>query len=121
MTTVFLHPDCNDYRVDDAGYLGSTAHELNCLAQTIGNIGASLCGQTEPENGFLAELFGDVSLEAQRQEYAARLQLQVDLLRALVARLRGPQVDERNSSRVGWDANHSVWAISSAPSQDAPP
>lgn len=98
--------DLNSYIVDGAGYCGSTQHTCDHLAKRLSEIAASLDPNSPPSEEWLAALIGGV--DQQRDSLALRLDRLADDLKVLAAIFRSPQVDERNSPRIGWDAKHSL-------------
>lgn len=109
-SNVRIHPDVNDYRVDEAGYAIATKDTLVSAATSIASLGHCLDGLAPSE---VAELLkdDDTVVESLRSRYADRLRRLMGILSGVADQLEGEQVDERNSGRVGWDAKHSVFEL----------
>lgn len=105
--TVRIHPDVNDYRVDDAGYAIATKDTLVSTAASIGSLGHCLDGLAPCEvAGLLQE---EDTVQSLRLRYAQRLRQLISILSGVADQLEGELVDERASGRVGWDAKQSVF------------
>jgi hypothetical protein len=93
--------DWANHSVDEAGYVISTYDRLRSEADTL------LLHASETPSA--KDVFGDMpTVSGERQQAAAMLRAMAARLQTLASELDGPQVDERNSPRVGWDAAHSL-------------
>jgi len=93
--------DWANHNVDEAGYVISTYDRLRAEADTL------LLHASETPDA--KDVFsGPLGVPGERQQAVAMLRAMAARLQALASELDGPQVDERNSPRVGWDAAHSV-------------
>jgi len=99
--------DLNSYIVDDAGYCISTATYAASIAEVAQSVvnGLSAPEATEDEEDVFGEL---LTVNQQREQIALRLERMAQTATKLAAMLRSPQVDERNSEKIGYDAAHSV-------------
>lgn len=93
--------DWANYVVDEAGYDISTYTSLSAEASTL-----MAHASSTPE---VEDIFGDVpTVAGERAEVARMLRGMALRLQALAATLDGPVVDERDSSKIGFDAAHSI-------------
>lgn len=93
--------DWANYVVDEAGYVIDTYTRLSAEASTL-----MAHASSTPE---VEDIFGDVpTVSCERSEVARMLRNMAARLQALAATLDGPVVDERDSSKIGFDAAHSI-------------
>lgn len=88
-------------KVDEAGYIISTADQISAEANTIAGIAT---------RGSVADFFdAGESAEELRANNARRLREAAARLIAIAESLEGPIIDESESKTVGFDADHSVF------------
>ena len=99
--------DLNSYIVDSAGYVIDTTTRVKCLADDANAVLVLLAPTSADDDAQLRNIFGEP--DAITREYVAERLEQIAATAARIAHeLRAPQVDERESDRVGFDAAHSL-------------
>ena len=103
-----LKMDLNSYIADGAGYAISTHTRAKILAETFRAVVESLDPESDLDAA-LENIFGEASnAQQERDNIALRLERAAQAALALAADLRAAQIDERNSEKIGYDANHSI-------------
>lgn len=100
--------DLNSYITDGAGYAISTHTRAKVLVETFKSVVESLDPESDLDAA-LENIFGEASnAQHERDNIAWRLERAAQVALALAADLRAAQIDERNSDKIGYDADHSI-------------
>lgn len=98
--------DINSYVVDQGGYVVSTLTRAQALVGMLQSVVTRL--DSADLDAALENIFGEPSNAQQdRENIALSLDRAAQVALALAADLRAPQIDERNSNKIGFDAAHS--------------
>ena len=99
--------DINSYIVDQGGYAVSTLDYAKALVKSMESVVTRL--DSADLDAALENIFGEPSnAQQERENIAISLERAAKAALDLAAMLRAPQVDERNSDKVGFDAAHSI-------------
>lgn len=99
--------DINSYIVDQGGYVVSTLTRAKALVEMLQSVVTRL--DSADLDAALENIFGEPSdAQQDRENIALSLDRASQVALALAADLRAPQVDERSSNKVGFDADHSI-------------
>jgi hypothetical protein len=100
--------DINSYIVDHGGYVVSTLTRARALAEMLQNVVTCL-DSADLDAAPRVDIFGEARTpEKDRANVALTLELAAKVALSLAADLRAPQVDERTSDKIGYDADHSI-------------
>jgi hypothetical protein len=99
--------DINSYIVDHGGYVVSTLTRARALAEMLQNV--VTCLDSADLGAARVDIFGEARTpEEDRANVALTLERAAKVALSLAADLRAPQVDERTSEKIGYDADHSI-------------
>ena len=99
--------DINSYIVDQGGYVVSTLTRAQALLDMLQSVVTRL--DSSDLDAAIENIFGEpVNAQQDRENIALSLDRAAQVALALSADLRAPQIDERSSNKIGFDADHSI-------------